>query len=185
MAKQSGDVTSAGGHSAIARRRARSFSPRVGLEAGSQCAVFEVTGRAPARQSARYHYRIERLRTAKARAVIKLMRCLKRRSDVSSAEFRRFWNDAEYEALLDNLVGVSRAVKQNRSLTLQIDVNKELAELHGTLEPYDGVVEICWTNAGSILALRDKADGMTATDDLLAFEDQFIDRGESRYFFTE
>ena len=80
---------------------------------------------------------------------------------------------------------MSDAVTHTRSLTLQIDINKELTELHGTLEPFDGIVEICWENAQTLLALRDSEAGLQAADDLLAFEDQFVDRAESRYFFTE
>ena len=113
------------------------------------------------------------------------MRCLKRRSDISAEEFRRFWNDPEYAASLAKLGEMSDAISQTRSLTLQIEVNQELAELHGTLEPYDGIIELCWENAQTVLALRDSEPGMQTVDDLLAFEDQFVDRAESRYFFTE
>jgi len=113
------------------------------------------------------------------------MRCLKRRSDISAEEFRRFWNDAEYAALIANLGEMSEAISHTRSLTLQIDINQELADLHGTLEPYDGVVEICWENAQTVMAIRDSDTAVQAVDDTLAFEDQFIDREESRYFFTE
>jgi hypothetical protein len=117
--------------------------------------------------------------------VIKLLRCLKRRSDISIEEFRRFWNDPEYAALLNNLSEMSAAISHTRSLTLQIDINQELADLHGTLEPYDGVVETCWKNAQTVLAMRNTDKGVQAVDDALAFEDQFIDREASRYFFTE
>ncbi len=117
--------------------------------------------------------------------MIKLMRCLKRRSDISAAEFRRFWNDPEYEALIGKLGEMSEAISHTRSLTLQIDVNQELANLHGTLEPFDGIVEICWKNAQAVLAVRNSDTGVQAVDDALAFEDQFIDRTASRYFFTE
>ena len=117
--------------------------------------------------------------------MIKLMRCLKRRKDISSEEFRRFWNDPEYRTLISNLAELSEAINHTRSLTLQIDINQELAEQHGTLEPYDGIVEICWENAQTILALRDSEAGVQVVDDTLAFEDQFVDRSESRYFFTE
>jgi EthD domain len=121
----------------------------------------------------------------KVYAVIKLMRCLKRRSDISAEEFRRFWNDPEYEALVGNLGEMSEAISHRRSLTLQIDINKELVDLHGTLEPYDGVVEICWKNAQAISALRNSDKGVQAVDEVLAFEDQFVERTASRYFFTE
>ena len=113
------------------------------------------------------------------------MRCLKRRNDISAEEFRRFWHDPEYRTLIGNLAELSQAITHTRSLTLQIDINQELANLHGTLEPYDGVVEICWKNAQTILALRNAESGIKAVDDTLAFEDQFVDRSESRYFFTE
>ena len=117
--------------------------------------------------------------------MIKLMRCLKRRSDISAEEFRRFWNDPEYVASIAKLGEMSDAISHTRSLTLQIEINQELADLHGTLEPYDGVIEICWENAQTVLAVRNSDTGVRAVDDVLAFEDQFIDRTESRYFFTE
>ncbi len=103
--------------------------------------------------------------------MIKLMRFLKRRSDISAGEFRRFWNDPEYEALLGKLVEMSQAISHTRSLTLQIAINQELAELHGTLEPYDGVVEICWENAQNVLALRDSDEGGRSVDEVLAMMD--------------
>ena len=117
--------------------------------------------------------------------MIKLMRCLKRRDDISVEDFRRFWSDHEYRMMLEKLAELSEAISHTRSLTLQIDINKELADLHGTLEPYDGVIEICWKNAQTLTVLRESANGLQAADDLLAFEDQFIDRSGSRYFFTE
>jgi hypothetical protein len=113
------------------------------------------------------------------------MRCLKRRSDISAAEFRQFWNDTEYETLIRNLAEMSQAISQNRSLTLQIDINQEIANLHGTVEPFDGIIELCWSNAETIMAMRNSDDGLHGVDNLLAYEDQFIDRSESRYFFTE
>ena len=117
--------------------------------------------------------------------MIKLMRCLKRRKDISAAEFRRFWNDPEYGTLLGKLAEMSEAISHTRSLTLQIDINPELADLHGTLEPYDAVVELCWKDAQTVFAARNSDIGMQAVDDVLAFEDQFIDRTASRYFFTD
>ena len=117
--------------------------------------------------------------------MVKLMRCLKGREDISVVEFRRFWNDPDYEAMLDKFVTMSHAVRVTRSITLQIDINQELAELHGTSKPYDGVVEVCWENAQMLLAMRHDDAGMRSVDELLAFEDQFVDRPLSRYFFTE
>jgi len=117
--------------------------------------------------------------------VIKLIRCLKRRAELPIEEFREFWKDPEYEQLIGNFSTIADATSCTRSLTLQIDINKELAELHGTPEAFDGIVEVTWPNAKKLLALRETDSGLKAVDDLLAFEDQFIDRSASRYFFTE
>ena len=92
--------------------------------------------------------------------MIKLVRCLKRRSDISAEKFRRFWNDPEYESLLGKLGEVSELISHTRSLTLQIDINQELADLHGTLEPYDAVVELCWKDAKTVFAARNSDIGM-------------------------
>ena len=117
--------------------------------------------------------------------MVKLMRCLQCREDISLVEFRRFWNDPNYEALLKKLVDMSQAISFTSSITLQIDINQELAEIHGTSKPFDGVVVVAWENAQAVLAMRNDDEGLQSIDDVLAFEDQFIDRTQSRYFFTE
>ena len=87
--------------------------------------------------------------------------------------------------MLRGLADLSGAVRHVSNLTFAIDINEQLTQFHGTLEPYDGVVEFWWTNAQSVVASMDSEEGISCRDELLAFEDQFVDRGQSRYFFTE
>ena len=117
--------------------------------------------------------------------MIRLIRCLRRRTDISPEQFRQFWNDPEYEEMIVQIVNATQAVSHVRNLTLQIDVNKELMEFHGTSEPYDGVVEIWWESAEALLPVINTASGAELQFRVNAFEDQFIDREASQFFITE
>ncbi len=117
--------------------------------------------------------------------MIRLVRCLKRRSDVSAVEFRRFWNDPEYLELTDQVVNAMQAMRCARNLTLQVDLNRALTEFHDQDEPYDGVVEIWWDNAKVLNAAMAEPDAGDMQLRYNGFEDDYIDRAASRFFFTE
>ena len=117
--------------------------------------------------------------------MIRLVRCLKRRSDISAEEFRRFWNDPEYLELTDQAVNAMQAMRCARNLTLQVDLNRTLTEFHDQDEPYDGVVEIWWENAKVLNAAMAEADAGDMQLRYNGFEDDYIDRAASRFFFTE
>ncbi|MGR9092795.1 MAG: hypothetical protein ACU85U_19665 [Gammaproteobacteria bacterium] len=110
---------------------------------------------------------------------------MKRRADRAPEEFRRFWNDPEYLEVLNAAFEATHAVRMARNLTLQVEVNRALRELHDQEEAFDAVVEIWWESAEKLFS------GMSAeqTGDvqlrLNAFEDDYVDRAASRFFFTE
>jgi hypothetical protein len=117
--------------------------------------------------------------------MIRLVRCIKRRSDISAEEFRRFWNDPEYLALTDQVVSATNAVRCARNLTLQVELNRTLAEFHDQDEPYDGVIEIWWENAQLLNAAIAEQNAGEMQLRYNGFEDDYIDRPASRFFFTE
>ena len=117
--------------------------------------------------------------------MIRLVRCLKRRSDISAEEFRRFWNDPEYLELTDQTINATCAMRSARNLTLHIELNRALTEFHDQDEPYDAVVEVWWENAQVLNAAMANQDAGDIQLRYNAFEDDFIDRAASRIFFTE
>lgn len=117
--------------------------------------------------------------------MIRLVRCLKRRSDVTAEAFRRFWNDAEYLELSEQICNATKAVRITRNLTLQVELNRALMEFHDQDEPYDGVVEIWWQNAQVLTAAIAEQDASDIQLRYNAFEDDYIDRSASSFFFTE
>ncbi len=117
--------------------------------------------------------------------MIRLVRCLKRKSGSSTDEFRRFWNDPEYLELTNQVVDTMNAVRIARNLTLQVELNRTLKEFHDQDEPYDGIIEIWWQNAQVLNAAIAEQDAGDMQLRYNGFEDEYIDRSASRFFFTE
>ena len=117
--------------------------------------------------------------------MIRLVRCLKRKSGSSTEDFRRFWNDPEYVELTNEVINALNAVRISRNLTLQVELNETLREFHDQGEPYDGIIEIWWENAQSLNAAIAGNDAGDIQLRYNGFEDDYIDRSASRFFFTE
>jgi hypothetical protein len=116
--------------------------------------------------------------------MVRLICCISRRSDISIEKFRDFWNSREYKELFNIVAQASQIKKYSHQLTLQIQINKELMEYHNTKEPFDGIIELWWENA-QIFESLDSDKTSEIRKKLSEFEDQFIDRSASRFFFTE
>ena len=117
--------------------------------------------------------------------MIRLFNCLRRRSELSAAEFRRYWEDPAFDALLARVAEETSADRYVRSLTLRIDLNAWLMNDRGMGNPFDGVVELCWPEPGQLAQLRESIAVQSVVDELRDYQDQFIDRAQSYAFFTE
>jgi hypothetical protein len=112
------------------------------------------------------------------------MRCLTRRSDIPVSDFREFWSSQEYIDLLKTASEALQTTKYSHQLTLQIKVNQELMDYHNTQEPFDGIIEFWWGDA-PLLEIIQSQEARDIQKSLNEFEDNFIDRSASRFFFTE
>ncbi|MBD2022143.1 EthD domain-containing protein [Leptolyngbya sp. FACHB-36] len=121
--------------------------------------------------------------------MIKFVYCLRKRSDLSDAEFHTFWRDVHGPFIRD-LAQTLQATKYIQSHTLNTPVNVEIAKSRD-LDPsaYDGVTEIWWESMDDFLAAVSTPEGQAAAKQYITDPDvgevNFIDFSQSRAFLTE
>ncbi len=116
--------------------------------------------------------------------MIRLIYCITRREDVSVEDFRRHWNDS-FVPMAERLASFYEAKDYRVSATLAVGANATIREMKGTAEPHDGLLEMWWDNAATLM---DKAGSDSAADlraQVQALEAQFIDIDRSNLFFTD
>tara|TARA_B100000809_G_scaffold265220_1_gene323362 strand:+ start:2968 stop:3327 length:360 start_codon:yes stop_codon:yes gene_type:complete len=117
--------------------------------------------------------------------MIRLLRCIKKRDDISDMEFRRFWESAEYNDIFTSYVNASEGISVQMNLVLKIDLNNHIQMMRGTQEPYDGIIELFWPSAKSAAALLSTAKGKQLIIELAQYENQFVDITHSSISITE
>ena len=117
--------------------------------------------------------------------MIRLIHCVKARDELSTIEFRRFFNNEAFAELMRELAAVTDAVDHKASLTLDIAVNMEMQENRGGAAPFDALIEVRWRN-GQDLLQRVETE---AFEDIIArmdeYQGQFVDFSRSSRFFVE
>lgn len=117
--------------------------------------------------------------------MIRLVHCVKRRPELSVAEFRRYWNSGEFDALLAKLRELSAARRLQKSLTLLVDINLQLMQERKTEEPFDALLEVWWDNARELEMRIESTQMQDLLAQMEAYQRQFIDFAHSRRFFTD
>ena len=116
--------------------------------------------------------------------MIKLVYCLRRRSDVPPEEFRRYWLE-EHGPRVRGLAQALRARKYVQSHTMESDLNAVLTDSRGMKPHYDGITEVWWDGMEDLEAGLASPEGQAAGADLVEDEARFIDLAQSRIFLTE
>ncbi len=116
--------------------------------------------------------------------MIRLMRCIQKRDDLSTEAFRQYWHSAEYHQLLSECVELSGGIRVERQLTLQVGLNDEIQMFRGTGAPFDAVVELFWDDATTLQQHLDNSGAVNKILALANYEEQFIDAAQSRFFMT-
>ena len=117
--------------------------------------------------------------------MIRLINCLKRKPGATVDEFRRWWDDPQFEALIQRVVKLTGAVRYARQATLDVAANEMIMHVRGGREPYDGVLEYWWDNAARLLRDLATPEGHALTLEMAAYQRQFVDFTASTAFFTE
>lgn len=117
--------------------------------------------------------------------MIRLIHCMKKKDGVTTEDFRRFWNGAEFNDLIDRMVSHALTVEVKKNLTLDIELNRTLQQERDAKPSFDGILEVVWQSGGDLAALRDNADFQSLVDEMQSVQQAYIDFHESRRFFTE
>ena len=116
--------------------------------------------------------------------MIRFIHCMKRRPELTVAEFREYWNSQEFGDLVNRMQDMVGPVSMIKNLTLNIEINNELMQERGGEEPYDGILEL-WFESASDLQELSTDEGEALRAEMEAFQEKFVDFSTSSRFFTE
>ncbi len=116
--------------------------------------------------------------------MVKLVYCIKRKADVSEAEFHRYWLDDHGPKVrgVAETIGAKRYVQSH---TVFPDVNAGFRASRGLSAGYDGITEVWFEDEASMAQGLGTADGVAAAKMLLEDESHFIDFAASSIFMTQ
>ncbi len=116
--------------------------------------------------------------------MIKLVYCIKRKADISAAEFCRYWLEDHGPKVraAAAAIGAQRYVQSHSILP---DVNSGFRASRGLSAGYDGITEVWFENESILATAMGTADGTAAAKLLLEDESHFIDFAASSIFMTQ
>lgn len=117
--------------------------------------------------------------------MIRYINCVRRRRDVPVEEFRRYWNNPEFENLFQRAIEIVQPRRFAKNLTLQVAANEKIRDERGLGEPFDATVEMWWQNAGELLEKFESPVAIDIRQEMLDYQEQFIDIQGCRAFFSD
>jgi uncharacterized protein (TIGR02118 family) len=116
--------------------------------------------------------------------MIKLVFCVRRRSDLSVDDFKKYWleNHASLVKKHAAVLGIKRYVQSH---TVEEDTNAALRASRGATEAFDGIAEVWWDSRDALTLALSGPEGRAVGDELLEDERNFIDLSRSSLFLTE
>ncbi len=116
--------------------------------------------------------------------MIKLVYCLRKRADLSTEQFRRYWLE-QHAPLVHRCAQAICARKYVQSHTIAPELNELFRQSRDLAPAYDGITEIWWDDTDALKAGMSTEEGQAAQRALLEDESRFIDHKQSRVFMTE
>jgi uncharacterized protein (TIGR02118 family) len=116
--------------------------------------------------------------------MVKLIYCLRKRSDLSSEAFHSYWHE-QHGPLVKSFAEAIRARKYVQSHTLVTELNALFVQSRGLAPAYDGVTEVWWDSLEALKEGMATPEGQAAHRALLEDEKTFIDFSASRVFMSE
>ena len=116
--------------------------------------------------------------------MIKLVYVVRRRPDVSSEAFRKYWLE-QHGPLVRSHAQALRAKRYVQSHTLDTPLNHVVRQARGTQAPYDGLTELWFDKIEDVLAAAQTPEGQEANLALAQDEAKFCDLPNCSVFFTE
>jgi uncharacterized protein (TIGR02118 family) len=117
--------------------------------------------------------------------MIKLVFTLRRREDMTRAEFQRYWRE-QHAPLVKRHAEALHIRRYVQVHARDTDLDEAVAGARGS-EPrfYDGVAELWWDSVEELVAAFSSDAGQAAGRDLLEDEQRFIDLPRSPIWFGE
>ncbi|WP_254621170.1 EthD domain-containing protein [Sphingomonas sp. CL5.1] len=110
--------------------------------------------------------------------------CLRRRADLTRAEFQTYWRE-RHAPLVREVAPLLRMRRYVQSHSFDDPrIAGPVAARDAIVEPYDGVAELYWDSIEDILAVGDSKEARDAGRHLLADERAFIDLANSPLFWV-
>ncbi len=116
--------------------------------------------------------------------MIKLVYCLRKRDDIDSDSFYRYWLE-EHGPLVKSVADAIDASRYVQSHTVLPELNALMIESRGLQPPYDGVTEVWWETMAALEHGMSSPQGIEAQTKLIEDEARFIDFSRSKVFMTE
>lgn len=116
--------------------------------------------------------------------MIKLVFCLKRRPEMTRAEFQRYWYE-EHAPLVRSHAETLRIRRYVQTHTLESGVNAAVRASRGGPEEFDGVAELWWDSMEDFAVGAGTDAGRAAGRELLEDERKFIDLANSPLWVAE
>jgi len=122
---------------------------------------------------------------ARDAAMIKVVYCIRRRADLSAAEFQRYWKEVHAPMMLERSAALRLAAYRQTSPTTNAYSTR--VERPGALDsPFDGIAELYWANEQDMRQAFEGAEALELQRLLAADEANFIDHSRSaRWIATE
>ena len=93
--------------------------------------------------------------------MIKLVFCVRRRSDLSADDFKRYWIE-NHAPLVKKHAAAVGAKRYLQSHTLDDDINAALRASRGAAEAFDGIAELWWDSRDALTAALSRPEGQAA-----------------------
>lgn len=116
--------------------------------------------------------------------MIKLTYAIRKRPNLSDAEFHRYWKD-EHGPFVAKLAKTVRAKRYVQSHRLETPINAILQQSRGhQLPAFDGVTEIWWDSEEDFMQGNGSPEGLKAGEQFVNDEKNFVDHANSVSFIT-
>lgn len=116
--------------------------------------------------------------------MIKLTYCIRRRTDLSSDTFRKYWLE-KHAPLVTKHAAALRARRYVQSHTIDTDANDMLQVSRGAAAAFDGITEVWWDSLEDFSTALATPEARRAGQELLEDERNFIDLAASSLFLTQ
>lgn len=116
--------------------------------------------------------------------MVKLVYCLKKRSDLSDEEFHDYWLN-KHAPLVREQAPALKIKRYSQFHTMPLELHEAVKEARGLGDYYDGTAELWWESLDALLGAYSSPEGMEANAILGEDEARFIDFAGSCMFLTE